>query len=112
MKRILFSSVILFRIYLYVYTYAYFIYFRLKAKIIDGKGIANTILNELRIETEEWVSKGHRAPRLVAVLVGQDPASKIYVSNKMKAAKVVGKYSYDSKVKVHLIILFKNIHFD
>jgi len=63
---------------------------RLKAKIIDGKSIANTILNELRIETQEWVLKGHRAPRLVAVLVGQDPASKIYVKNKMKAAKVVG----------------------
>jgi len=37
--------------------------------------------------------KGHRAPRLVAVLVGQDPASKIYVKNKMKAAKVVGYYT-------------------
>ncbi|XP_050425473.1 bifunctional methylenetetrahydrofolate dehydrogenase/cyclohydrolase, mitochondrial [Adelges cooleyi] len=63
---------------------------RLKAKIIDGKSIANTILEELRLETKEWVSKGHRAPCLVAVLVGEDTASKIYVNNKIKAAKVVG----------------------
>lgn len=60
--------------------------------MIDGKSIASTILNELRVETQEWVSMGHRAPRLVAVLVGQDPASKTYVKNKMKAAKVVGCY--------------------
>lgn len=64
----------------------------------------------MRIETEEWVSKGHRAPRLVAVLVGQDPASKIYVSNKMKAAKVVGKYPYDKKVKMHITIIVINTY--
>lgn len=64
--------------------------FRLKAKLIDGKSIANTILKELRVETEEWVSKGNRTPQLIAVLVGQDPASQIYVKNKMNAAKVVG----------------------
>lgn len=69
------------------------ILFRLNAKIIDGKSIASTILNELRLETQEWVLKGHRAPCLVAVLVGHDPASKIYVKNKMKAAKVVGCYT-------------------
>jgi len=67
-------------------------FFRFKATVIDGKSIANTILNELRQETQEWVLKGNRAPSLVAVLVGQNPASKIYVSNKMKAAKVVGCY--------------------
>lgn len=69
------------------------ILFRLSAKIIDGKSIANTILNELCLETQEWISKGHRAPCLIAVLVGHDPASQIYVKNKMKAAKVVGCYT-------------------
>lgn len=77
--------------------------FRFKAKIIDGKSIASTILNELRVETQEWVLKGHRAPRLVAVLVGQDPASKIYVTNKMKAAKFVGYYT------ISMIIIYKYI---
>lgn len=81
--------------------------FRLKAKVIDGKSIANTILNELRIETQEWVSKGHRAPCLVAVLVGQDPASKTYVQNKMKAAKLVGCYTIAIlKVNVGKITVF------
>lgn len=83
--------------------------FRLKAKLIDGKSIANTILNELRVETLEWISKGHRAPRLVAVLVGQDPASKTYVQNKMKAAKVVGCYTIAIlKANVSKITVFIN----
>lgn len=75
----------------------------MKAKLIDGKSIANTILDELQLETKEWISKGHRAPRLVAVLVGQDPASKIYVSNKMKAAKVVGYYT----ILIEIILIQK-----
>lgn len=79
--------------------------FRLKAKVIDGKSIANTILNELRVETQEWVLKGHRAPRLVAVLVGQDPASKIYVTNKMKAAKFVGYYIISIAIIYKYVIL-------
>lgn len=77
----------------------FFYIYRYNAKVIDGKSIANSILNELRLETQEWVSKGHRAPRLVALLVGQDPASKIYVTNKMKAAKVVGCYTISMSMK-------------
>uniref|UniRef100_A0A1B6C2H7 methenyltetrahydrofolate cyclohydrolase n=1 Tax=Clastoptera arizonana TaxID=38151 RepID=A0A1B6C2H7_9HEMI len=64
--------------------------YRLKAKIIDGKQIANDILNELKCETEKWVAKGYRAPQLAALLVGEDPASTTYVKNKIKAAKDVG----------------------
>lgn len=71
----------------------------MNATVIDGKSIANTILNELRQETQEWVSKGNRAPHLVAVLVGQNPASKIYVANKMKAAEVVGYYTISMAIK-------------
>lgn len=82
--------------------------FRLKAKLIDGKSIANTILKELRIETEEWVSKGNRTPQLVAVLVGQDPASQIYVKNKMNAAKVVGIVTLFQFLKTVKKILFIN----
>ncbi|XP_071453388.1 bifunctional methylenetetrahydrofolate dehydrogenase/cyclohydrolase, mitochondrial [Hetaerina americana] len=63
---------------------------RMIAKIIDGRKIAKDILREIRIELEEWVSQGHRRPTLVAVLVGENPASEIYVRNKMKAAKSVG----------------------
>ncbi|XP_054265821.1 bifunctional methylenetetrahydrofolate dehydrogenase/cyclohydrolase, mitochondrial-like isoform X1 [Macrosteles quadrilineatus] len=63
---------------------------RFKAKLIDGRQIANTILAELRQETEEWVAAGNRRPQLTALLVGEDPASTTYVKNKMKAAKQVG----------------------
>lgn len=84
-------------------------FFRFKATVIDGKSIANTILNELRQETQEWILKGNRAPSLVAVLVGQNPASKIYVSNKMKAAKVVGCYII-SMEKNKMIVVFNNTY--
>lgn len=87
--------------------------FRLNATVIDGKSIANTILNELHQETQEWVLKGNRAPHLVAVLVGQNPASKIYVTNKMKAAKVVGCYTISMAIQfVLMVIVFVNIYFN
>lgn len=68
----------------------YIFYYRLKAKLIDGKQIAKDIISELRQETEQWMAQGHRAPQLTAILVGEDPASTTYVKNKMKAAKEVG----------------------
>ncbi|XP_046671964.1 bifunctional methylenetetrahydrofolate dehydrogenase/cyclohydrolase, mitochondrial [Homalodisca vitripennis] len=65
-------------------------FIRNKAKLIDGRNIANTILSELKQETDEWVAQGNRRPQLTAILVGEDPASTTYVKNKMKAAKQVG----------------------
>lgn len=58
------------------------------AKIIDGKQIAADIRNELRDQVTEWVGKGHKRPQLTAVLIGSDPASQTYVSNKMKVRGV------------------------
>ncbi|CAH1110073.1 unnamed protein product [Psylliodes chrysocephalus] len=60
------------------------------SKIIDGKKISEEIHKELRAEIDEYVSKGRRAPCLIAILVGEDPASKKYVQNKMLAAKKIG----------------------
>ncbi|XP_026684485.1 bifunctional methylenetetrahydrofolate dehydrogenase/cyclohydrolase, mitochondrial [Diaphorina citri] len=62
-----------------------------KAQIIDGKFIANTILEELKDEVKAWVALGHRVPTLTAILVGNDSASSTYVNNKMKSAAKVGK---------------------
>ncbi|KAF7267911.1 NAD-dependent methylenetetrahydrofolate dehydrogenase isoform X2 [Rhynchophorus ferrugineus] len=59
-------------------------------KIIDGKKVAQDIQKELKVEVEAWMKEGHRAPRLIAILVGEDPASKKYVENKMKAAREIG----------------------
>lgn len=60
------------------------------AEIIDGKQIAEDIRKELKIEVNKWIQLGHRRPCLVAILVGDDPASQKYVQNKMMAAKEIG----------------------
>lgn len=72
------------------------------AKIIDGKKIASEIQEELKIETEKWVSAGNRRPSLVAILVGEDPASSTYVANKMKAAQNTGIVSKTEKFEASL----------
>ena len=59
-------------------------------KIIDGKKIATELKESIKIEVAEIIDKGNRAPHLVAVLVGDDPASQTYVSGKEKACKEVG----------------------
>ncbi|XP_067937751.1 bifunctional methylenetetrahydrofolate dehydrogenase/cyclohydrolase, mitochondrial-like isoform X1 [Watersipora subatra] len=63
---------------------------RPKAQIIDGKKIAETIRNEVKIEVEKMLAEGKRAPYLAAIQVGADPASATYIKNKMKAAASVG----------------------
>ncbi len=60
------------------------------AKIIDGKATAQTIKNEIKAEVAQILDKGHEAPHLAAILVGDDPASQTYVASKEKAAQRVG----------------------
>lgn len=45
----------------------------------------------MKQQVDEWVKQGNRRPCLIAILVGDDPASEKYVSNKMIAAKEIGK---------------------
>lgn len=54
--------------------------------IIDGIALRNRILNELKIRVDKMSKK----PKLVAILVGTDPASQIYVRNKEKFAEIAG----------------------
>ncbi|XP_045476180.1 bifunctional methylenetetrahydrofolate dehydrogenase/cyclohydrolase, mitochondrial isoform X2 [Harmonia axyridis] len=64
---------------------------RKAAEIIDGKKIAGEIKKELKRDIDKWMeNNNNRAPSLVAILVGEDPASKKYVQFKMQAAKEVG----------------------
>ena len=58
--------------------------------ILDGKIVAADIKQRLKEEIEQHTSDGARPPRLVIISVGDDPASKVYVRNKMKAAEEVG----------------------
>ena len=62
------------------------------ARIIDGTRIANDIKEEARQEAEA-LKKHSITPGLAAVLVGENPASQIYVSNKVKTCQALGLYS-------------------
>lgn len=58
--------------------------------IIDGKQIAADIRAELRTQIDALRAQGKRAPRLAILIVGHNPASETYVTNKMKACAEVG----------------------
>ena len=60
------------------------------AKLIDGKKISADIRAELRAETAEFIAKTGVTPKLAVVLVGDNPASQVYVRNKGKACEEVG----------------------
>ncbi len=64
------------------------------AQIIDGKGIAKDLRASLHNEVEAFIKQGNRAPGLAVVLVGEDPASQVYVRNKRKACEEVGIKSF------------------
>lgn len=55
--------------------------------ILDGKSIAKTVRAEVKVRAEAFASTHGRAPCLHVVLVGDDPASQVYVRNKERAAK-------------------------
>lgn len=58
--------------------------------ILDGKALSEKIREEISLEIKEYVSIGFRSPTLAVILVGDDPASQIYVSNKERACQKVG----------------------
>jgi methylenetetrahydrofolate dehydrogenase (NADP+)/methenyltetrahydrofolate cyclohydrolase len=60
------------------------------ASLIDGKAIAQQVRSEIRDEIDAWVKSGGRRPGLATVLVGEDPASAVYVGGKQKACLEVG----------------------
>jgi len=58
--------------------------------ILDGEKIAQEIRSELREEVQSVIARGLRAPKLAVIIVGHNPASETYVSNKIKACAEVG----------------------
>jgi methylenetetrahydrofolate dehydrogenase (NADP+)/methenyltetrahydrofolate cyclohydrolase len=60
------------------------------ATVIDGKAVAAAVRAEVKAEVEQWVAGGASRPGLATVLVGDDPASAIYVANKQRACAEVG----------------------
>ena len=68
------------------------------AKIIDGKAIAAELREEIRQEVEKMVAQGYPKPGLATVLVGENPASQVYVRMKQKACAKAGIESYGYKL--------------
>ena len=58
--------------------------------LLDGKKLAQDIKAELKAEVAAWLAAGKEAPHLAAVLVGDDPASQVYVRNKVQSCEQVG----------------------
>lgn len=58
--------------------------------ILDGKQLAKTIRAELADEVKKIIAAGNRPPHLAAVLVGDDPASQVYVRNKVRSCERIG----------------------
>jgi len=68
------------------------------ARVIDGKTIAQQVRAEVAAAVAEWVGEGHAAPGLATVLVGDDPASAVYVGGKQKATHEVGMDGFDHRL--------------
>ena len=65
------------------------------AKLIDGKAVSAQVKEQVRIETAALMEKHGIQPGLAVVIVGSDPASRVYVNNKKKACEAVGFKSYE-----------------
>ncbi len=59
-------------------------------ELLDGRLVSREIKKKIKIEVKKMVKCGMRPPHLAAVLVGDDPASQVYVRNKVRACERVG----------------------
>lgn len=59
-------------------------------RILDGKAIADALLLDIRKQVEERVAAGRPAPGLAVILVGDNPASALYVRNKRRSCEIAG----------------------
>lgn len=63
------------------------------AQILDGNALAKSIRERLRVVVQQWSAQGQRPPGLAVILVGEDPASAVYVKGKRRDCAEVGVYS-------------------
>ena len=68
------------------------------AKIIDGKAFAATLTSRIGDAVTDFMSAGHPQPGLAVVLVGEDPASQVYVRNKIKTTEACGMKSIEHRL--------------
>lgn len=67
----------------------------MSARLLDGKKIADELLVQLQARVAARIAAGRARPGLAVVLVGDDPASSVYVRNKRRAVERVGFASFD-----------------
>lgn len=90
-------------------------------KIIDGKEFAANLRKKIALEVASLKAVSGKTPGLAVILVGNDPASEVYVRNKDKSAKECGMNSYEYKMpadvserqlidKVHQLNADPNVH--
>ena len=70
----------------------------MSASVIDGKAIAQQVRAEVGDEVRAWTAAGHPPPGLATILVGDDPASAVYVANKQRASAEVGIEGFEYKL--------------
>ncbi len=64
------------------------------AQILNGKLVADKLIQDIANKVQNRKQKGHKSPGLVVVLVGDNPASEVYVRNKIRACKKAGIRSF------------------
>lgn len=70
------------------------------ASLIDGKQVSQQVIDEVTEEVKVFVAEYDFAPGLAVVLVGEDPASHVYVRNKVRRANEVGINSIEHKLPI------------
>ncbi len=91
----------------------------MSARVLDGKAIAARIRGELKAEVGQLAARHGRAPGLAVILIGEDPASQVYVRNKKRACAEAGIASDDfsqtlpaSTTQQHLLGLIAELNAD
>ncbi len=70
----------------------------MSAQILDGKAIAADLRQQIKSTVAQRIAASQRPPGLAVVLVGEDPASQVYVRNKRRSCEEVGFYSEEHKL--------------
>ena len=62
----------------------------MSAQLLEGKSLSKYILHQLKKEIDIYLSAGYRAPALAVILLGEDPASHIYINKKIQTCENIG----------------------
>ncbi|HHL32192.1 MAG TPA: bifunctional methylenetetrahydrofolate dehydrogenase/methenyltetrahydrofolate cyclohydrolase FolD [Oceanospirillales bacterium] len=68
------------------------------AQVLNGKLVSKQLITSIAEKISKRVAQGHKSPGIAVVLVGDNPASEVYVRNKVKACEAAGIRSYSHKL--------------